>query len=81
MTTAVLLSLALTVPWAGLGGELPALITLLLDGLCFRCVETLDPGKTSRSKILLGLNMYGFDYTSQGGGHVLGRDFVEVCRS
>ena len=47
----------------------------------FRCVETLDPGKTSRFKILLGVNMYGFDYTSQGGGHVLGRDFVEVCRS
>ena len=46
--------------------------------ICCRCVETLDPDRTSRDKILLGLNMYGFDYTSQGGGHVLGRDFVEV---
>jgi len=46
-----------------------------------RCVETLDPDRTSRSKILLGLNMYGFDYTSQGGGHVLGRDFVELLKT
>lgn len=45
-----------------------------------RCVETLDPARTSRSKILLGLNMYGLDYTSQGGGHVLGRDFVELLK-
>jgi len=43
-----------------------------------RCVETLDQGRTSRHKILLGINMYGLDYTSQGGGHVLGRDLVQM---
>jgi len=42
-----------------------------------RCVELLDPKSLYRSKILMGLNFYGFDYTSQGGGHVLGRDLVQ----
>jgi len=42
-----------------------------------RCVELLDPKATRRNKILMGLNFYGFDYTSQGGGHVLGRDMVK----
>ena len=42
-----------------------------------RCVELLDPQAEHRSRILMGLNMYGFDYTSQGGGHVLGRDLVQ----
>jgi len=42
-----------------------------------RCVELLDPKATRRNKILMGLNFYGFDYTSQGGGHVLGRDVVK----
>ena len=44
----------------------------------FRCVELLDPKAVHRSKILMGLNMYGFSYTSQGGGHILGRDLVQV---
>ena len=45
----------------------------------FRCVELLDPDRLNRKKILMGLNFYGFDYTSQGGGHVLGRDLIKVC--
>jgi len=46
-----------------------------------RCVETLDPEGTSREKILLGMNMYGFDYTSQGGGHIHGKEFVELLKT
>eukprot|EP00088_Acartia_fossae_P043913 TRINITY_DN46469_c0_g1_i1.p1 TRINITY_DN46469_c0_g1~~TRINITY_DN46469_c0_g1_i1.p1 ORF type:complete len:125 (+),score=13.41 TRINITY_DN46469_c0_g1_i1:49-375(+) len=38
----------------------------------------LDPRGEYRAKILMGLNMYGFDYTSQGGGHLLGRDLVQM---
>jgi len=45
-----------------------------------RCVRKLDPSKENRKKILLGLNMYGFDYTSQGGGHILGRDLIEFLK-
>ncbi len=41
-------------------------------------MEAIDPKREARHKILLGLNMYGFDYTSQGGGHILGRDLVQV---
>ena len=52
---------------------------ILFFDICYcRCVETLDQASTSRHKILLGINMYGFDYTSQGGGHVLGQDLVQV---
>jgi len=32
-----------------------------------KCVETLDPNAYHRSQILLGLNFYGYDYTSEGG--------------
>ena len=32
-----------------------------------KCVETLDPHSYHRSQILLGLNFYGYDYTSEGG--------------
>jgi len=46
-----------------------------------RCVDLLDPEGKSRSKILLGMNMYGFDYTSQGGGHVLGKDLIEMLKT
>ena len=41
-------------------------------------MELLDPNAVHRSQILMGLNMYGFSYTSQGGGHILGRDLVQV---
>lgn len=45
-----------------------------------RCVELLDPEATVRSKILLGLNFYGFDYTADGGAHVLGQTFVQMLK-
>ena len=42
-------------------------------------MKLLDPEAKHRDKILMGFNFYGFDYTSQGGGHVLGRDLIKVC--
>ncbi|XP_068207848.1 chitinase domain-containing protein 1 [Palaemon carinicauda] len=44
------------------------------------CVEKLAPSESSsdRSKILLGLNLYGLDYTVTGGSHVLGHQYVEI---
>ncbi len=45
-----------------------------------RCVETLDPDpkRGRRRKILLGLNFYGLRFTADGGGHLTGRDFLEL---
>lgn len=65
--------------------------TVLLPGLVFlsflppllillqvrECVELLEPGQF-RAKILLGLNFYGFSYSSTGGGHILGGQLVEL---
>merc|ERR1712088_697522 len=45
-----------------------------------KCVETLDKGSFYRDKILLGLNFYGYDYTPDGGGPILGRDFVQLLK-
>ena len=38
------------------------------------CITALVPKKTSpiRKKLLMGMNMYGLDYTPTGGGHVIG---------
>ena len=41
-------------------------------------MKLIDPEAKHRKKILMGLNFYGFDYTSQGGGHILGRDLIKV---
>lgn len=42
------------------------------------CVELLSPNEEDpvRQKILLGLNFYGYDYTSTGGGPILGSRLV-----
>lgn len=45
-----------------------------------QCVELLDPKATVRSKILIGLNFYGFDYTADGGAHVLGNSFIQMLK-
>ena len=45
------------------------------------CVEALDEGGYNRNKILIGLNFYGLRYTAEGGGHILGRDFIEAVAS
>ena len=38
-----------------------------------KCVEILDPKNYHRSQILLGLNFYGYDYTSEGGSPMVRR--------
>jgi len=43
-----------------------------------KCIEILDPDRVFNSKILLGLNFYGNDFTATGGGPILGRDFVRL---
>ena len=45
-----------------------------------QCVEKLDKDSFHRDKILLGLNFYGYDYTTEGGGPILGRDFVQILK-
>lgn len=41
-------------------------------------METLSKKKAERSKFLIGLNFYGYDYTSQGGHPVLGKDYLDL---
>ncbi|XP_037094017.1 chitinase domain-containing protein 1-like [Pollicipes pollicipes] len=43
-----------------------------------QCVKALAPTSADRDKILLGLNFYGNDYTSQGGGPIVGGQFVSL---
>ncbi|KAK8781467.1 hypothetical protein V5799_017194 [Amblyomma americanum] len=43
-----------------------------------KCVELLAPEKDDkRTKILLGLNFYGYSYTSVGGGPILGSQLIQ----
>ncbi|CAL8356458.1 unnamed protein product [Lota lota] len=44
------------------------------------CVLELSPSSQWRHKILIGLNMYGMDFSSQGADPVLGGRYVEVLR-
>ncbi|XP_069480111.1 chitinase domain-containing protein 1 [Ambystoma mexicanum] len=46
------------------------------------CVQTLDPDSKWRSKILLGLNFYGMDYSALGaaGEPVLGNRYIEILK-
>jgi len=45
-----------------------------------KCVEVLDPQRYHRSQILLGLNFYGYDYTSEGGNAMVGHEFVKLLK-
>lgn len=45
-----------------------------------KCVEILDPNKFNRAQILLGLNFYGYDYTSEGGSPMVGHEFIKVLK-
>lgn len=50
-----------------------------------RTVEHIVPITASnfevkRKKILLGLNMYGNDYTPDGGGPIIGHQFLELLK-
>jgi len=44
------------------------------------CVELLAPSTDLRSKILLGLNFYGFAYSREGGAHVLGSQLIDLLK-
>lgn len=46
------------------------------------CVELLVPEKgPKRAQILLGLNLYGYNYTPEGGGAILGLDYLKILES
>ncbi|XP_076243038.1 chitinase domain-containing protein 1 [Calliopsis andreniformis] len=46
------------------------------------CVKLLVPEEgPKRSQILLGLNFYGYNYTPQGGGAILGTDYLKILES
>lgn len=47
-----------------------------------RCVEYLIPDEfdPKRRKILIGLNFYGYIYTSEGGAAVIGRDYIKYIK-
>ncbi|XP_063829550.1 chitinase domain-containing protein 1 [Ostrinia nubilalis] len=48
------------------------------------CVEKLvgeEDNPSKRSKILLGLNFYGNSYTSNGGGPIVGTEYVELLKN
>lgn len=44
-------------------------------------VEHICPKKGKRrAKILLGLNMYGYDFTPNGGGTIMAKDYLEYLK-
>lgn len=44
------------------------------------CVLQLSPSSQWRHKILLGLNMYGMDFSSQGADPILGGRYIDILR-
>lgn len=46
-----------------------------------KCVEILDPESTHRSQILLGLNFYGNDYSINGGGPIVGSQYIDILKN
>jgi len=43
-----------------------------------KCVETIDPLGQHRSTILLGLNFYGYSYSAEGSGPIIGNQYIEA---
>lgn len=37
--------------------------------------------RKKRKKILMGMNMYGMDYTGDGGGPLLGKDYIKLLQT
>lgn len=46
-----------------------------------KCVEFLCSDKERRAKILTGLNFYGNDYTPDGGGPIVGAQFINLIKN
>lgn len=44
------------------------------------CPETLPNYREKRQKLLIGMNMYGMDYTLAGGGPITGRQFLDLLK-
>lgn len=44
------------------------------------CVTSLTANLTRRPKILMGLNFYGNDYTANGGGPIVGHEFIKILK-
>lgn len=48
------------------------------------CIEKLinnDMNPERRSKMLLGLNFYGNSYTANGGGPIVGTEYIELLKN
>lgn len=48
------------------------------------CLEKLidgDENPSKKSKILLGLNFYGNSYTVNGGGPIVGTEYIEILKN
>ncbi|XP_032824637.2 chitinase domain-containing protein 1 [Petromyzon marinus] len=43
-----------------------------------RCVESLDPLSQHRERMLLGVNLYGMEYSATGGQPILGMRYLEI---
>lgn len=46
-----------------------------------KCVEILDPDSSHRNQILLGMNFYGNDYSINGGGPIVGTQYVDILKN
>uniref|UniRef100_A0A0P4Y7A4 Chitinase domain-containing protein 1 n=1 Tax=Daphnia magna TaxID=35525 RepID=A0A0P4Y7A4_9CRUS len=46
-----------------------------------KCVEILDPESKHRNQILLGLNFYGNDYSINGGGPIVGSQYIDILKN
>lgn len=44
------------------------------------CPSTLQNYREKRQKLLIGLNMYGMDYTLSGGGAITGPQFLDLLK-
>lgn len=44
------------------------------------CPDGVKDVALKRKKILIGLNMYGNDYTTEGGGSIVGRQYLEFVK-
>lgn len=48
------------------------------------CIEKLinsEVNEEKQSKILVGLNFYGNSYTSNGGGPIIGIEYIELLKN
>lgn len=46
-----------------------------------KCIETLAPNKYERSKFLIGLNFYGYDFTTTGGRPIFGQNYFDLLKT